>query len=284
MLRPLLFPVLAVLALGATARAPAALQPAFRGTIVSTYPDGRTAKLWLNPDGTYRAEGRRHDPSSGRWRIKGDKICLKQAQPPTLPFSYCTGMPANGMREPWRGKAVTGEQIVIHLARIDERGKIWLQGRARDLIVLPNGMNVWPQDVEDALRTAPAVQDASVVAAKRMHNDSVRLEILLPVVNHKIDRQRQRESILLSAALLAVIPTVLLFPLSLAPNNLSADPRFRGAFCDLLDEFLLSEALKGSSHVPESLLALGRGDCHEPHHRVWDPGRCPLPDGAPYAV
>src|SRR5712691_2413946 len=50
------------------------------------------------------------------------------------------------------------------LATIDGQGNIVLQGRARDLIVLPNGMNVWPQDVEDALRTEPGVQDAAVLA------------------------------------------------------------------------------------------------------------------------
>src|SRR5260370_28586259 len=50
------------------------------------------------------------------------------------------------------------------LASIDQRGNLVLQGRARDLIVLPNGMNVWPQDVEDALRAEPGVQDAAVLA------------------------------------------------------------------------------------------------------------------------
>jgi long-chain acyl-CoA synthetase len=50
------------------------------------------------------------------------------------------------------------------LATIDGRGNVWLQGRARDLIVLPNGLNVWPQDVEDALRAEPRVQDAAVLA------------------------------------------------------------------------------------------------------------------------
>ena len=50
------------------------------------------------------------------------------------------------------------------LATIDGQGNIVLQGRARDLIVLPNGMNVWPQDVEDALRAEPGVQDAAVLA------------------------------------------------------------------------------------------------------------------------
>jgi long-chain acyl-CoA synthetase len=50
------------------------------------------------------------------------------------------------------------------LASIDDHGNIWLRGRARDLIVLPSGLNVWPEDVEEALRTDSAVRDAAVVA------------------------------------------------------------------------------------------------------------------------
>ena len=40
------------------------LQQAFGSTIVSTYPDGRQGKLWLKADGTYTAEGRKHQPSA----------------------------------------------------------------------------------------------------------------------------------------------------------------------------------------------------------------------------
>jgi long-chain acyl-CoA synthetase len=50
------------------------------------------------------------------------------------------------------------------LADIDSDHNIWLRGRARDLIVLPSGMNVWPEDVEDALRSDPSVRDAAVLA------------------------------------------------------------------------------------------------------------------------
>jgi long-chain acyl-CoA synthetase len=77
----------------------------------------------------------------------------------------------NVMRGYWRDPQRTAEVLsddgwysTGDLARIDEHGSIWLQGRARDLIVLPNGMNVWPQDVEDALRAQPDVQDAAVLA------------------------------------------------------------------------------------------------------------------------
>jgi long-chain acyl-CoA synthetase len=38
------------------------------------------------------------------------------------------------------------------IGRLDERGRLILSGRKRDIIVLPNGFNVYPEDVENALR------------------------------------------------------------------------------------------------------------------------------------
>lgn len=90
---------------------------AFGNTIVSTYPDGRQAQLWLHPDGSYSAEGRRLDRSSGHWKIKGDKVCLKQSKPHAFPFSYCAAVPPGGIGVSWRGKAVTGEAIRIKLVK-----------------------------------------------------------------------------------------------------------------------------------------------------------------------
>ena len=40
-----------------SASAPPALEKAFQGTIVSTYPDGRKAELWMNPDGAFTSMG-----------------------------------------------------------------------------------------------------------------------------------------------------------------------------------------------------------------------------------
>ena len=93
----------------------AVLEPAFSNTIVSTYPDGRKAKLWLNRDGSYRAQGRRGKPSSGKWTLKGERICLKQSRPIPGPFSYCTAVKRGGVGTKWSGKAVTGEPIRIEL-------------------------------------------------------------------------------------------------------------------------------------------------------------------------
>jgi hypothetical protein len=91
---------------------------AFGNTILSTYPDGRTGELWLAPDGSYTAEGRRHDPSSGHWMTKGAKICLKQSKPtPVLPITVCKTMPNIDIGASWPDRAVTGEKIQIKVVR-----------------------------------------------------------------------------------------------------------------------------------------------------------------------
>src|SRR5581483_3350302 len=77
----------------------------------------------------------------------------------------------NVMQGYWRDIERTAEVLTDgwystgDLARIDTGGNIWIEGRARDLIVLPSGLNLWPQDVEDVLRSHAAVRDAAIVAA-----------------------------------------------------------------------------------------------------------------------
>jgi hypothetical protein len=105
-----------LLAYGASASAPD-VEKAFGNTIVSTYPDGRQGQLWLQPGGAYAAQGRRHDPSSGHWSVKGDKLCLKQTKPIFAPFSFCTQVPSGGVGSTWSAKAVTGEDIKVKLVK-----------------------------------------------------------------------------------------------------------------------------------------------------------------------
>jgi long-chain acyl-CoA synthetase len=51
------------------------------------------------------------------------------------------------------------------LGRLDDAGRLILMGRKKDMIVLPNGLNVYPEDVENALRIA-GMRDAVVVETK----------------------------------------------------------------------------------------------------------------------
>jgi long-chain acyl-CoA synthetase len=46
---------------------------------------------------------------------------------------------------------------------IDEDGRIYIKGRKKEMIVTPEGLNVFPEDVERALTAVPGVRDAAVV-------------------------------------------------------------------------------------------------------------------------
>jgi len=92
----------------------------------------------------------------------------------------------NVMTGYWRDPERTAE--VLHdgwyatgdLGTVDAQGNIRIVGRARDLIVLPSGMNVWPQDIEDVLRSHPAVKDAVVLAVPTAAGGATLHAYLLP--------------------------------------------------------------------------------------------------------
>jgi len=72
----------------------------------------------------------------------------------------------------WRDPATTAESFTSDgwyrtgdIGRHDQGGHLILMGRKKDIIVLPNGLNVYPEDVENALRTA-GLRDAVVVESR----------------------------------------------------------------------------------------------------------------------
>ena len=66
------------------------------------------------------------------------------------------------------------------LAEIDPAGNIRIVGRAKDLIALPSGLKVWPEDVEEVLRGHPAVKDAAVLMVQTAGGGAVLYAYLLP--------------------------------------------------------------------------------------------------------
>ena len=110
--------MLIALAAAGPAQGPPAVAPAFGNTLLSTYPDGRTAKLWLSADGSYTGLGRRGDHTGGTWTATGGKLCMKQHKPFFYPFSWCTATPEGGdLGGGWKAKAPTGEPIVVTLVK-----------------------------------------------------------------------------------------------------------------------------------------------------------------------
>ena len=69
----------------------------------------------------------------------------------------------------WRDDAATAAAFTDDgwyrtgdIGRHDDAGHLILMGRIKDIIVLPNGFNVYPEDIENALRTA-GIRDSVVI-------------------------------------------------------------------------------------------------------------------------
>jgi hypothetical protein len=118
----LLFAALAAAPLRAEAAAApsAAVSAAFGNTVMTIDPDGRSRKIWLQPDGTWTGLSRRGLDLAGKWRVEGDKVCLSQSKP-GLPGSVCQKFPTDPevgieTRDP-TGKAIRLKLVKGHVEK-----------------------------------------------------------------------------------------------------------------------------------------------------------------------
>jgi len=79
-------------------------------------------------------------------------------RPPQMAAGYADGTELSDRIDD-EGYVATGD-----LARIDEAGFVWIEGRKGDLINR-GGNKVFPEEVEEVLRLAPGVREAAVVGA-----------------------------------------------------------------------------------------------------------------------
>ena len=64
------------------------------------------------------------------------------------------------------------------LGEFDKDGNLYIRGRKDDMIVLPDGQNLYPEDLENALRLQPAVRDAVVFGLARPRGTQIHAVIL----------------------------------------------------------------------------------------------------------
>ncbi len=76
----------------------------------------------------------------------------------------------------WGGKAAEkvfdqqGWYRTGDIGAVDETGNLYFKGRKKEVIVTPGGMNIYPDDLEAALRRQPEVKDCVVVGIERGGN------------------------------------------------------------------------------------------------------------------
>ena len=115
--KPLLLLLATLIAapLGVAAAPSAGVSAAFGNTLLTIDPDGRSRKIWLQPDGTWTGKSRRGLDLAGKWKEDGDKVCLSQSKP-ALFGSMCQTLPAK------RGVAIetkdpTGQTVRLKLVK-----------------------------------------------------------------------------------------------------------------------------------------------------------------------
>lgn len=76
------------------------------------------------------------------------------------------------------------------LARIDEEGYIFICGRKKSVIVLKNGKNIFPEEIENLVNRIEGVKE-SFIFGKQMSEDENDIKINVKIV---IDKQRIKEA------------------------------------------------------------------------------------------
>jgi long-chain acyl-CoA synthetase len=61
----------------------------------------------------------------------------------------------------------------------DESGRVFIKGRKKEMIVTPEGLNVFPEDVERVLNTLPGVRDSAVVGVSEGAEERVHAVLVL---------------------------------------------------------------------------------------------------------
>src|SRR5262245_2526443 len=104
---------------------------------------------------------------------------------------------------------VRGESVTItnggwlhtgDLGEIDAEGRLYFHGRKKDVIVTPEGLNVYPEDVESVLNSFPEIRESTVVGPDHVHavlilNETDRdVDALIRLANARLEsHQRIRD-------------------------------------------------------------------------------------------
>jgi len=94
---------------------PGNVKAAFGNTLLTIDSDGRSRKIWLQPDGSWTGLSRRGLDLAGHWKMDGDKVCLTQSKP-ALFGSLCQTFPTD-LEAGVESKDPTGKMVELKLVK-----------------------------------------------------------------------------------------------------------------------------------------------------------------------
>ena len=144
-------------------------------------------------------------------------------------------------------KSLPGEEGWFHtgdIGALDEQGNLYFKGRRKNVIVSPEGMNIYPEDLEIALRSQPEVRDCVVLELQREGNSEACAVLILR------SREQAPESVIEGAnrslADFQRIRRFLVWPDEDFPRTSTQKPQIR-----IIQEFINSR-FKGTAGGAES--------------------------------
>ena len=100
-----------------------------------------------------------------------------------------------------RGESITNENgDWLHtgdLGEMDAEGRLYYRGRKKDMIVTPEGLNVYPEDIEHMLNQFSEIRESAVVGVRRNGSEQVHAVVILndPKANVEMLVRRANEKL-----------------------------------------------------------------------------------------
>lgn len=104
-------------------------------------------------------------------RIAADGEILVRGENVTRGYYGDAGETAGALEDGWLHTGDVGE--------LDEEGQLFVRGRKKEMIVTPDGLNVFPEDVERVLNGVPGVRESAVVGAREGGEERVHAVLVL---------------------------------------------------------------------------------------------------------
>jgi long-chain acyl-CoA synthetase len=140
--------------------------------VVQGYGLTETAPIVTLNHPFHAAQGAVGKPIAGvEVRIADDGEILVRGENVTRGYFNAPEETRSAFRDGWFHTGDVGE--------LDEKGQLRIRGRKKEMIVTPEGLNVFPEDVEQALLAQPGVRDAAVVGAAAAGSASERVHAVL---------------------------------------------------------------------------------------------------------
>lgn len=143
------------------------------------------------------------------------------------------------------------------IGQVDAEGNLRFKGRKKNVIVTPAGLNVYPEDVEAALRQQPGVRDCVVIPSEENGN-AVPFAILLMKNGAEPEEREAREAVEHANASLAEYQRAqrwFVWPEPDFPRTPTGKPRLSLMAARAAELIASSQAAKGTSGALDEFLA-----------------------------